>query len=295
MKSRLSLAAILHDPEDRQYQVTLPYLQQLSEYYGQIFISSSPSVNPKFLQQLQRQGITTQQNDVPLGESRRTCLRMALEGGGEKIHYCDFDRIIHWIRNYPQEIADIESSLEEVDFLITGRSNRAFFTHPAVQQVLEEITNTGFSQYYGQPVDVCAGSCALNRHTAEYIVQHSTAVDNATDVEWPVLACETGFKVREKQFEGLEFETADYYQGEITASGGLEQWMEQAYQRVPQWERRAVLAKNSLQYLPSDVEYPSYEMSDSARQAYLDAKKEEARGTLRTEDDLKKFFSELGK
>ena len=91
----IALATILHDPENRQFEVAKDYLGLLAKYYTNIYIARSEKVHPDFVSKLEDNNCNIAVIQEKVGGSRRACVQAALEEGNEFIHYCDFDRIIH--------------------------------------------------------------------------------------------------------------------------------------------------------------------------------------------------------
>jgi len=181
------------------------------------------------------------------------CVKNALKGESNFIHYCDFDRIIHWLRFFPEELQLLSLVLANTDFLITSRTTRAFLTHPQIQQEMEGITNQAFSLFSGFKTDVTAGSSAMNKKTAQLLINNSRAEHNETDTEWPMLAMSSSLVVRQVKFEGLEFETPDYFEEEIRRAGGLEAWKKKLDADPQQRESRLKLAMSSIKILPGNA------------------------------------------
>lgn len=244
----VALATILHDPENRQFNVAKTELNKLGQIYPAIFVIATKKVSSQLIDALRSQGADIKQKDSSVGEARRKVLQLGLNKGCDFFHYCDFDRIIHWIKTFPEELPkSVFPNIQKYDYLIISRTPRAFNTHPEVQQKMEGISSRIFSLYFGQSVDVNAGCCGVNRQGAELILKHSTASSNATDTEWPAIIQHFGKKIGIVQVEGLEFETPDYYQEEIRAAGSLEKWMEKEYNTLNNWHSRLCLAWKSTE------------------------------------------------
>jgi len=242
----------LHGPENRQLPAAKEFWEVLLQYYSAICVSASDKVSPEFIEFLTKGGANVRQSVRGIGEGRRESVRMALDQKSDLIQYCDFDRILHWVATFPQELPMVASAIVNSDFLILGRTQRAFGLHPNVQQVTEDLTNKAFSLAFGQIVDVTAGSSAMNREAAKIIVSDSKSDINDTDTEWPIIVVERGMKVDSLLLEGLEFETADYYADQIAAAGSLENWMEQTYGHSNMWKYRSEMTRKSVERI---VEY----------------------------------------
>jgi hypothetical protein len=67
------------------------------------------------------------------------------------LFYCDFDRALHWIKTYPEELTQIVESPPDNDYVLIGRTKRAFQTHPKTQTMTEGIGNTLASKMLNFP------------------------------------------------------------------------------------------------------------------------------------------------
>ena len=94
------------------------------------------------------------------------------------------------------------------------------------------------------PLGSPCGSCAASSRIAELILSHSNAPTNATDTEWPLIVkLFSDAVIGSVQVEGLEFETADYYQEAIRSVGSLAQWINLTYDSsIEMWHARMKLA-----------------------------------------------------
>ena len=244
------LVSTLHDPDGRMVEATERLLGQLMELYEGIAVVATPSTSPRLLGALSGTTVESiEESNGAVGVGRRHALRLGLRPGASHLHYCDFDRVLHWIGRYPSELAATVSAIQSHDYLMIGRTERAFATHPRVQVDTEGITNHAFSLWYGEPVDVAAGSCGVSRRAARLLLERSTAPTNATDTEWPAIVRMAGMGVGFIRTEGLEFETPDYFGEEIATAGSLESWMEQRSRPLEAWVSRTRLALESLEAL----------------------------------------------
>lgn len=197
---------------------------------------------------------TSESDGGAIGIGRRHALRLGLGTGATHLHYCDFDRVLHWIGHHPEELASVLDGVTHHDYLMLGRTARAFATHPRVQRDTEAITNHAFSLWFGEAVDVAAGSCGVSREAAELLLRRSTARTNATDAEWPALIrLSPGMAIGHVKTEGLEFETPDYFPDEIAAAGSLEAWLEERSESLGSWIGRTRLTLESLQALAGAI------------------------------------------
>ncbi|MFD2042953.1 hypothetical protein ACFSTA_01375 [Ornithinibacillus salinisoli] len=79
----------------------------------------------------------------------------------------------------------IVTEISKYDYLILGRTQRAFQTHPVEWVETEKITNKICSLELNREVDITAGSCSFSRVAAEYISSYSQ--EKMTDAEWGMI------------------------------------------------------------------------------------------------------------
>ncbi|MGI5836396.1 MAG: hypothetical protein ACOX87_07880 [Chloroflexota bacterium] len=245
----VALVSTMHDPEGRMVEATKLLIDRLLEMYEAVVVAPTSHTSPDILDALR--GATVElleESNGRIGVGRRHALRMGLRTTASHLQYCDFDRILHWIGRYPEELASTLEELQKYDYTIIGRTDRAFASHPRVQRDTEAITNHAFSLWFGQPVDISAGSCGVSRRAAALLLEKSVAPSNATDAEWPALVQTTGkMTVGFTRTEGLEFETPDYFADEIAQAGSLEAWLEERSRPLTAWIARTRLTLESLE------------------------------------------------
>lgn len=247
----VTLVSTLHDPAGRMVEATNRLFACLSDLYEAVVVVPTSDTSPRLLEALQGALVRPlAESNGCIGVGRRHALRLGLESGAGHLHYCDFDRVLHWIGRYPEELASALEQIRRHDYLILGRTPRAFATHPRVQRDTESITNHAFSLWFGEQVDVSAGSCGVSRQAAELILHRSTAPTNATDAEWPaIVRLSRDGSVGYLETEGLEFETPDYFPDQIALAGSLEAWLEERSKPISSWIARTRLTLESLEAL----------------------------------------------
>lgn len=248
--TRIGLAVTIHDPEERHLPKLRPALNNLREKYGAKAAACSPETSERTLAELRSLGFElTTSADGNIGEARRRALHAVLARNDEAFfQYIDLDRLLHWYYSFPDELQSFLNEARGADYTAVGRTERAFFTHPVVQIRAETLTNDAFSTTTGLPsMDLVAGCCVMSRDAATTILRRSIEPSNATDLEWPAIVLTTlGRPPAFKAVEGLEFETCDYYEGEIANAGSKEAWMRSIYDQPRVWAGRAKLAYDSI-------------------------------------------------
>lgn len=240
---KITLATLFHDPEARLAYLTKKYGAKITSLFIDCFVVSDLATESdgRSLEPLIKAGMTVvekpEKHANEIGTGRRLALKAAVKDGvGEYIFYCDFDRLLHWIWRYPEELKRVlKNEVGKFDCTAVGRTERAFKTHPIEQREPEAATNEVIAKTVGLPkLDVTTGAFIFNWSTAVAILK--TYKEKAslfsslsiTDTEWPMTAHLLGKTVGMIETEGLEFETPDAYRKEI-AKLGYEEWLIQHF------------------------------------------------------------------
>jgi hypothetical protein len=253
-ESRVALAATLHDPDDRFHCPIEQVGTRLSGYVS-TSIAATASTDKRSVDALEELGaVVIRVPDGVPGEGRRTALQMAMQSSARSILSCDFDRWLHWASTYPDELGALPHRVSAIRpgpwYVCLGRTLRAHATHPKVQQETERLTNHALSLAVGLQLDATAGASWLSRAGAELVIARSTEPSNATDLEWPAIVYAADpTRLATVALEGLEFETASFFEAEIEGAGGREHWIEAVYEQPQMWSDRLRLAADSVSAL----------------------------------------------
>lgn len=255
------LAATYHDPDGRLTDQFARMLPVLTAVFAGIAIQASPLANQRTLQLLAEHGATIAQTTADydqgaatLGRSRRNSVALALQQGAEFVMLCDGDRAVHWAEFYPDELAEVVRLVRVYDLTVIGRTPRAFASHPHVQAETEAIVNRVFATLSGYQWDITAATRGLSRRAAELIVAESKDDSLGVDGSWPLfLQGKGGFRLGYVETEGMEFETADRYQDEVTAVGGQQNWLNQLDANPQNWLLRLGFAQIEIEAMMKEV------------------------------------------
>jgi hypothetical protein len=258
---KLYLAATYHDPDGRLYEQMARMLPVLTAVFSGIAIQASPIANQRTLQLLSDHGATIEQTTAEhdkgaatLGRSRRNVVALALQQGADFVMLCDGDRAIHWAEFYPDELAEVARFMTDYDFTVIGRTPRAFASHPHIQKDTEAIVNRIFAQMSGLKWDITSATRGLSRRAAELIVAESQDDSLGVDGSWPLLLQQRGgFQLGYVETEGMEFETADRFQEEVTAVGGYQNWLNQLDADPQNWLHRLDFARIEIEAMMQAV------------------------------------------
>jgi hypothetical protein len=252
----VALATTIHQPDDRLAGLIKSHLPALARRYIAVVAYCSRDTHRAVLDLLRRHGATVEVDDEGpagiqfIGRVRRRTIRAGLGAGTSHLQMCDFDRILHWAADYPQELDAIVAEIANYDLLVLGRTARAWTTYPPYQAETEPLFNHVFYLATGLAWDIGAGSRGLSRRAAEFLLSISQEQTVGVDAEWPLLllkqsrtaAPEDGYRLGYRACEGLEFETADRFGAEIEAAGGYEAWVHQMSADPARWAFRLQIA-----------------------------------------------------
>lgn len=202
---KVALITVTHDPQGKNIELYESLKDKLKSIYSELYIAISEFTHIDFKDKLQSGNFNVKV--IPksgAADARRKAVEFGLSGGSKFYHYCDFDRLLTWIGKYPNELKDTVEEIPRHDYLILGRTERAFYTHPIEWIETEKISNRIFSLEIGQDVDITAGSCGFSRLSGEYLNKFSK--DKMTDAEWPMIIYRIAkLKVDYRAVEGLEY------------------------------------------------------------------------------------------
>lgn len=245
------LAATHHDPDGRLYPQMVRVFPTLQQYFDGIAILLTPTSATETQAWLARSEVALHvaPSDAPIGHRylgrwRRGAVQTALTtfANAEWLLFCDLDRVLHWAEYWPDELAVTLAALPEADLTVLGRTARAFHSHPRAQVLPETIVNEVFARMTGLAWDVMAAARGLSRRAADLIVTASRDDSIGADCTWLLLAQRAGLQLAYRETEGLEFETLDRYQDEVTTLGGPQAWLDRFDANLNNWLLRLELA-----------------------------------------------------
>lgn len=257
----ITYATIHHDPEGRCNEQLRRHVSTLGDLFVDSFIvvtretvDPTTKVGRETSELLEQAGfrvtVRSQVKSRQLDTATDIALIAAKERGkGNLIMTGLLDRTLHWLDTYPDELNDLlENGTGDLDMMIIGRTERAFFTHPKEQRDPEIYTNLVTARLLGmEHVDVAAGVPSLmTRETARTIIDflkdHHRVFNPEVDINdaaWPIIAKFRGKKLGYVEVEGLEFETPDQFKNEIEELG-YDEWVKRNFTEANvqrRWER----------------------------------------------------------
>lgn len=201
----IGLICAVHDPKGNHVKDVEGLYEKIKGIYSDFYITLSEETSSDLYRKLKEYNFNVRViPKMGAAHARRQGLRFALEGDNEHFHYCDFDRLVTWVTEDFKELNSIAEEIENKDYLIIGRTEKAFMSHPKSWIETENITNKIFSLEFGMDADITAGSCGFSRRCGELILKNSK--EKMTDAEWPMIAFRIGkMSVGYKAVNGLKF------------------------------------------------------------------------------------------
>ncbi|HUX87574.1 MAG TPA: hypothetical protein VMW65_11275 [Chloroflexota bacterium] len=245
------LLSPLHDPEAR----LLRWAERLSANddplsrawhsvkanYGKVLAVASPVTDSRTRAVLERAGWVIANGSNGIDRGLWAMVQRGLDDPVERIHFCDLDRVIHWLCHYPDELRQLPEVWDKADLVMLARSPRAFASHPPCQTLTEGLANQVIASRIGvRFADAFSGSYIWNRRAAEAVLRAPGPRDLRFYSEGVVGPFRAGCSVLRHEVEGLEWETPDQFVDEI-GRFGFDTWLQQ-FESSQQWRSRAEMA-----------------------------------------------------
>jgi hypothetical protein len=246
------LLASFHDPETR----LLPIVQRLTRAddplgaawsrmignYAVRLAVPSPATNARSIEALDSAGWNVAAGVDGVDRGLWGMVQLGLGYPVDRIHFCDLDRLLHWLMNFPAELLALPKIWDRHDLTVLARTERAFRSHPACQVVTEGLANAVIARRLGQPdVDAFSGSYIWSRRAAEAVLAAPGPRDLRFYAEAVVAPFRAGCSIGCQRVEGLEWETPDQYPAEIERLG-YATWLAQ-FESADQWRHRSEMAR----------------------------------------------------
>jgi hypothetical protein len=258
--NKIILTSTLHDPDLRLYNLTNECLPIINRIFPKKIVCCTPSTGEKIITLLKREGF-----NIFIGNNRdklfnyKIAIREALNKLNDiiqqRVMYIDFDRLLHWVRYYPNELTELLSNNINVEYLHIGRTSRAFKTHPPTQMETEGIINEIGSKILGfsQIKDLISVCFIFTNSIGRKILDMQNNTLTGFYSSWPIVFWKTAKSKEYIEVEGLEWETSDQYKEEISKQG-YDEWLKE-FQSPQEWKKRVSLLHDGLTELSALVEF----------------------------------------
>ncbi len=247
LKKGVVLTCVHHDPEARLLYLLDSEICKLKSLYKDIIIAVSPLTDKRVIRKLLDLEIRVSILKVNWrGDAYREAMKVAYDSGFEQIHYCDFDRILHWTKFYYTDLKNLLDLCVSEDFCyIIGRTNRAYLTHEESLYLTEQPLNVLISSFwkFKKVIDVSAFTFLLPRRIIKKLLIKSKEKDSEFYGEWLSILGKI-CKIKYIERDGLDWETPDQYKNEIKKVG-LKKWKEN-FDTKERWRFRVIFINKCL-------------------------------------------------
>ena len=254
------LSSTYHDPYFRLKSLLATALPMIKEIFSQKIVYCTPSTKDAAYEFLTNEGFQVIISEsIKQVENYKKSIKIAVDyvenSQVQKIFYIDFDRLIHWINSYPDEFYNLFKSNSDVDYLHIGRTSRAFKTHPATQKETEKIINDLSSKTLGfkETIDIISVCYLFTRELGERIIEFKDTTTTGFYCVWPIIFWKLALKTRYIEVEGLEWESPDRFQPEISKVG-YNEWLRE-FQSPEEWKKRVQFVQDAIDELTLVVDF----------------------------------------
>ncbi|MDI6720776.1 MAG: hypothetical protein QMD85_00185 [Candidatus Aenigmarchaeota archaeon] len=242
------LLSTFHDPEGRFLRVKgiEKVMEKAADIYDNSLINITKNTSPGMRKLAEKYFSCISSENISQGHHVMRLLKNALKYDGN-FHYCDFDRLLHWQKHYPDELRQAVSRVSKIKgFVFICRSKRAFKSHPDTQKDTESVMNMIASRYLGKAVDAGSGTVGFDKRTCNLLSEISGDISGVRFVG-RFIRCikENDIRTSCIEVEGMEWETPDIYQKEI-ASLGYKEWIRQ-FQSHAEWRKRVDMMRQIVE------------------------------------------------
>ncbi len=244
------LSSTYHDPQFRLKSLLTSALPKIKSIFSKLTICCTPTTPEEVSNFLTQNDFEVVSGRMIRVDNYRKAIKLALDQivspEQEKIFYIDFDRLIHWINTYPDELIKTLKENSDIDYLHIGRTQRAFSSHPVTQKETEIMVNELGSRILGfsETRDLISVCFLFTKDLGEKILKIKNTTKTGFYGIWPVIFWSSTNRKRYVENEGLEWETPDQFLPEIT-NIGYEDWLKK-FQTPNEWKKRVQLLHDVL-------------------------------------------------
>jgi hypothetical protein len=233
------------------YQETVA---SIKSFFKKSYICYTPSTSSEFIQALEKEGFQVLSGaNLDYINIYRRAIKAGLDSVANnrdaRLFYIDFDRLLHWCKNFPTELSKILSEITKMEFFMLGRTKRAFETHPSTQRETEIIVNELGSKILGLSklqdiISVCWG---FTYELGKKLLTIKTSTLTGFYGTWPLLLWHWASSKAYLEVQGLQWETPDRFRSEIQKVG-YDVWLK-SFENPGEWQKRVKILHDCLEEL----------------------------------------------
>ncbi len=243
-KSSLILCSTVHDPKFRLKSIYYETRHRIQDLFSKRVIVATEATSNQLKEALENDNYDIIVNGSSMVVDTYTAainriVKYIDRDYAQSIFYIDFDRLIHWIKFYPEEINNIlEKNYQGYEYIHFGRNYRAFESHPNTQKETEHTINTMVSKILGlkKSYDFMSVCYILSKNLANIVLKLKNSTSTGFYGVWPMIFWLSASNKKYIEVDGLEWETPDRFIEEIENLGN-ELWLER-FQSEKEWKKR---------------------------------------------------------
>jgi len=253
MKSVI-LVSTLHDPPFALKQIYQETVVSIKSFFKMRYICYTPATSSEFVQALEKEGFQVLSGaNLNHVDIYRRAIKASLDSVSDnrdaRLFYIDFDRLLHWCKNFPTELSKILSEINKVEFFMLGRTKRAFETHPSTQRETEIIVNELGSKGLGfsKTQDIISVCWGFTYELGKKLLGVKNSTLTGFYGTWPLLLWNWASTKSYLETNGLEWETPDRYISDIKKVG-YDIWLKN-FENPGEWNKRVKILHDCLDEL----------------------------------------------
>lgn len=258
--SSIIITTTFHEPVFHLHTLFLECIEFINSHFPRVIVCCTQATSEEVVDILQKHGLkvilSSRTERIQAYLDTISCaISMISDDTRERILYLDFDRMLHWVKNYPKELLNVLKNVNNYDLVHFGRSTRAFETHPRTQKKTEIMVNQVGSRILNlkETYDLISVCYAFSRKLGESLLNSQPNTEMGFYGSWPIILWGNASHRTYIEVEGQEWETPDRFQKEISELG-YEKWLEQ-FQTPEEWDMRTRLLNECLTEMLDLAEY----------------------------------------
>jgi len=250
------LATSIHDPHAGLKWLSDLHLLELQSLFDGIVLVSSPFTDDAYLKKIQEAGVLVpKRKDNKVGKTYFESVKQGSAFHPDYLFYCDFDRILHWIHNSPEELKSLlkflsreEKKKHGIDYIVCERTPEGYLQHHEALYETEQLPSRIISWAMGEKKfhDFLSGAFIFSHEAAHIAQKHGGSEGYQFWGDWPLLLKKKKMNILYKQFHGLNWETPNQNREAVKLAGGVKKWRE-ALSTPAEWKRRTIMAREFVE------------------------------------------------
>lgn len=169
------LLTTIHDPHAQLKNDMIKHQEKLKQLFSEIYLCISDKTHDSVIEtftKLFENSLVIKKKGA--ADARRQVVSYGLltKRTSRYFLYCDFDRVLTWLETNSRELETLIREIDtgNYDYVILGRTEQAFLSHPVSWQETEKLTNLVASKFLNiGDLDITAGAAIFSKYSANLI------------------------------------------------------------------------------------------------------------------------------